>query len=264
MDTKKLKSALEKELNYITKEEAKLRKKAGYATNSYKEKIESKIPRGINSALQKAFSKAFGTILKHGSGIIEKGFDKSNLSANYDIHNYAINKKANRHELKKLRWSAKKSDLLNLSITTVEGVGLGTLGIGFPDIVIFTGMILRGIYEVSLRYGYDYESTKEQYIILLMIKAALTKGDDHHLFSDKIDQLINSDFDLSQEELNSEIEETSKTFATDMLVLKFVQGLPLVGAVGGMFNPVYYNKIMQYVRLKYHKRYIIKKLNTIV
>ena len=63
--------------------------------------------------------------------------------------------------------------------------------------------------------------------------------------------------------LKSEIEDTSKVFATDMLVLKFIQGLPIVGVVGGVFNPVYYNKIMNYVRLKYHKRYLLDKLNTI-
>ena len=61
----------------------------------------------------------------------------------------------------------------------------------------------------------------------------------------------------------SEIEDTSKVFATDMLVLKLIQGLPVVGVVGGVFNPVYYNKIMNYVRLKYHKRYLLGKLNTI-
>ena len=60
-----------------------------------------------------------------------------------------------------------------------------------------------------------------------------------------------------------EIEDTSKFFATDMLVLKFIQGLPIVGVVGGVFNPVYYNKIMNYIRLKYHKRYSLDKLNTI-
>lgn len=97
---------------------------------------------------------------------IEKGYDKNNIAADFDIQNYAIEKKGSRKELKKLKWSAQKSDLLNMSITTVEGVGLGALGIGLPDIVIFIGMILKGIYEVSLRYGYDYDSTQEKYFIL--------------------------------------------------------------------------------------------------
>ena len=48
-----------------------------------------------------------------------------------------------------------------------------------------------------------------------------------------------------------------------MLVLKFIQGLPIVGIVGGAFNPVYYNKIMKYVRIKYYKRYLIEKLSAV-
>ena len=52
---------------------------------------------------------------------------------------------------------------------------------------------------------------------------------------------------------------TADDFALDMLVLKFIQGLPVVGVVGGLSNPVYYNKIMEYIRLKYHKRYLLSK-----
>ena len=44
-----------------------------------------------------------------------------------------------------------------------------------------------------------------------------------------------------------------------MLVMKFIQGLPVVGVIGGISNPVYYNRIMEYVRLKYHKRYLLEK-----
>jgi hypothetical protein len=44
-----------------------------------------------------------------------------------------------------------------------------------------------------------------------------------------------------------------------MLLLKFIQGLPVVGIVGGAANPVYYSKIMKYVQLKYRKRYLLKQ-----
>lgn len=259
----KLKKAIQKELESITKSEERFKKKAKIPTNSYKEKLESKIPNGINSTLQSSFAKAFGIIFKHGIGIIEKAYDKKELTSNYDIQNYAVDKKCNRKELKKLKWSAKKADLLNMSITTVEGIGLGALGIGLPDIVLFIGMILKGIYEVSLRYGYDYDSTQEKYLILTMMKTALSNGEDWNSGNTEIDNMLGTSFAVSEDVLRSEIEATSKTFATDMLVLKFIQGLPIVGIVGGVFNPVYYNKIMNYVRLKYHKRYLIDKLNSI-
>ena len=41
-----------------------------------------------------------------------------------------------------------------------------------------------------------------------------------------------------------------------MLLLKFIQSLPVVGMIGGMGNPVYYHKVMKYAGLKYRKRYL--------
>ena len=50
---------------------------------------------------------------------------------------------------------------------------------------------------------------------------------------------------------------TASAFALDMLLLKFIQGIPVIGLVGGAANPVYYKKVMQYVQLKYKKRYLL-------
>lgn len=38
-------------------------------------------------------------------------------------------------------------------ISGVEGVGLGLLGIGLPDIPLFTAVILKSVYEIALSYG---------------------------------------------------------------------------------------------------------------
>lgn len=45
----------------------------------------------------------------------------------------------------------------------------------------------------------------------------------------------------------------------DMLLLKLIPGLPVVGILGGAANPVYYSKVMKYVQLKYRKRYLLKQ-----
>ena len=66
--------------------------------------------------------------------------------------------------------SAKQSDLLNLAVTTVEGIGLGAVGVGMPDIVLFLGILLKGVYETALNYGFDYESRQEQPILCIMAK----------------------------------------------------------------------------------------------
>lgn len=61
---------------------------------------------------------------------------------------------------------------------------------------------------------------------------------------------------IGENDLQEQLQKTSSVFAVDML-LKFVQGFPLVGVLGGAANPIYYNKIMRYVQLKYHKRYLM-------
>ena len=61
---------------------------------------------------------------------------------------------------------------------------------------------------------------------------------------------------VMKEELDEQMQKTAAAFAADMLLLKFVQGLPVVGLLGGAANPVYYRKVMRYVELKYRKRYL--------
>ena len=44
-----------------------------------------------------------------------------------------------------------------------------------------------------------------------------------------------------------------------MLLLKFIQGLPVVGILGGAANPLYYHKITAYTQLKYRRRYLLAR-----
>lgn len=257
---KKLIRSIEKELAAIHAAERKLQKKSNISAPAYKEKIEANIPAGLNAALQASFAKALELIFKHGVGIIEKSYPKNDLAANFDIHNYAIDRKGNRRELRRLKQSAEKSDFVNLSITTVEGVGLGALGIGLPDIVLFIGMILKGIYEAALCYGYRYDSSAEKYLILKMIGTALSKGDEWERGNAEVDEILCAPPFVREERIKEEIARTAKLFAAKLLVQKFIQGLPVVGMVGGAWNPVYYRRILNYVRVKYYKRYLMDKL----
>ena len=155
---------------------------------------------------------------------------------------------------------AKQADLVNLAVTTVEGIGLGALGVGMPDVVLFLGNLLKGVYETALHYGFDYESRQEQMLILKMMKTALSTGADWTQGNAEVDQmLVLETVDITDEDFNSQLQETACAFAMDMLLLKFIQGLPVVGILGGAANPVYYSKVMKYVQLKYRKRYLLNQ-----
>ena len=47
-----------------------------------------------------------------------------------------------------------------------------------------------------------------------------------------------------QTELKQQLKNTGTAFAMDMLAAKFIQGLPVVGIVGGLSNPIYYKRIL--------------------
>ena len=68
--------------------------------------------------------------------------------------------------------------------------------------------------------------------------------------------------EVTEAEFDRQIKRTAQVFAMDMLLLKFVQGLPVVGIVGGAANPVYYRKVMRYVEVKYRKRYLCRQRGT--
>lgn len=95
-----------------------------------------------------------------------------------------------------------------------------------------------------------------------MMAASLSTGDERKQLSQEITALDASDAAVTEEEFQQQMQYTAAVFAMDMLLLKFIQGLPVVGVVGGAANPVYYRKIMKYVQLQYRKRYLEKQMRS--
>ena len=225
-------------------------------------KLEAKIPPGFHEKLNTIFYQGFKLVLRNGVGVIEKTYDKGKSQAEYDVNNYAFTNLGNKQGVRRLVRTAHKKHLTNLGLAAGEGSVLGLLGIGLPDIPIFLGVLLKSVYEIALSFGFDYESEAEKYYILLLFQGALGNGAKKQRLNGSIDQVaaqldkhapVTYDFDL-------ETRITADALATDLLVLKFVQGLPLIGVVGGVTNVVYCNKVTEYAKLKYKKRYLLKKL----
>lgn len=250
--------ALKKELAAVEKQEKRLQAAAEKAASAgWKTALERKIPEKVAAGLESAFCKGFSLVFRQGSRIIEKTYRKSEIQADYAIRDYAVQVKGGKKELRAMHRSAKQSDAMTMAITAVEGIGLGALGIGMPDVVLFLSMLLKGVYETALRYGFDYESQQEQWLILKMLQTALSKGEDWRAGNEAVDALLVQDLSqLPPPDLKPQLQATAAAFAVDMLLLKFIQGIPVVGILGGAANPVYYRKIMNYVQLKYRRRYL--------
>lgn len=226
----------------------------------WKKALEEKVPEKVYAGLNSAFGKGFSLVFQHGRKIIEKTYQKEAIVRKHASRSEGFQLSGNRKEVKQLHKDVKKTSTLNIALTTVEGIGLGALGVGMPDIVLFLTTVLRGVYETALHYGFDYESRFEQMMILKMMAASLSAGEDWFRRNREInDWLLSGEKPIPEDVFQAQIQDTSSVFAVDMLLLKFIQGLPVVGILGGAANPLYYNKIMQYVQLKYKRRYLLRQ-----
>lgn len=219
--------------------------------------LENKVPEKLQGTLDTAFAKAFALIFDKGTGVIEKTYQKEKLEQDYRINEYAAGVRQNRKALKAFSRKAGKAGTVNLLMSGVSGVGLGVLGIGLPDIVLFTGMMLKGIYETALNYGYTYESAQERQFILRLIHGAVSYGEEFLEEEEALNHYIQcGTFPTAEtEEL---INRAARGLSGELLYMKFLQGIPVVGAVGGAYDAVYMRQIMTYAELKYRRRFLQK------
>lgn len=257
---------IEKQLRKIEKEEKKILNKQENKLvkrwlNPISDKIEDKIPQKVKSAMESAFYTGFKLVFEKGTKYIEKTYNKKEINIEHDVKNYYIDRHISKKSIKTMDESPKKSRFFNKSIATVEGAGMGLIGMGLPDIPVLISIILKTIYEISLNYGFDYENDNEKIYILNIISAAVTSGEVQEEYNKKVDELaykIDSNKPINKN-LDEEMKKTSQILFDAMMVSKFVQGFAIIGIIGSITNYKIVNKIGKYASLKYKKRYINKK-----
>ena len=211
-------------------------------------KVEPKLEQTLNTAFQKAFTLVFDK----GVGIIQKTYNANKIK---EKHN-SIDSKLTRKNIRKQINVSKSSNIKNLAITSISSTTLGILGIGIPDIFLFTALIIKNLQEISLSYGIDFNNEKEKYFMLMIIEGALSHESIYEI-NEKIDSIIESDYSY---DIDFQIKQTSKTLASELLYLKFIQGIPIVGIISGFYDTKYMNQISKYANLKYQLRFLKNKL----
>ncbi len=248
----------DKELLRIRAKEKMLDGKESFAEaklNDIMNKVEDKIPEGLAEKLELAFYKGFGFVFNKGVDVIEKTYNKSGMDMDFRAYkNIMLNdEEALVHFRKKLDAGLKK----DLTLTALEGTGLGILGIGLPDIPIFIAVILRSIYKIASAYGFDYDQDSEKCYILKLITGALSAGEGRERIKKQIrrmEYLINND--IYETNLDREMKKASSLMANELITYKFVQGLPVVGVLGGYTNVKTLNRIVSFAHLNYERRCI--------
>ncbi len=252
------KTLIDKELSSLTKKRIAYLKQ--YETKKeLAPKIAAKIPAKLRSTLNAAFVKAFELIYKKGTALIDKTYNKKNAEEQYQINRFTYELRQNKKSLRAFSKKSNASNAVSLLISGVEGVGLGLIGCGIPDIPLLTAVILRSLYEISTNYGYDYTKPEEQIYQLLVIQGAMSYGEGLQNCLNQLDTYTEAVLIPTEDALKEQIKASASALADEMLFLKFVQGIPIVGVVGGISDTVFLRRIHKFAKLNYQYRL----LNTI-
>ena len=136
---------------------------------------------------------------------------------------------------------------------------MGLLGIGIPDIPLLTGMMLRSIYETALHYGFSYDTEEEKRFILLLIQGAMTHGERLERVNDELNFFMEHGSFSQEEGMEELIRRTAGILSDELLYMKFLQGIPVAGVIGGAGDAVYMSRVSEYARLKYHRRFCLER-----
>lgn len=251
------KTPLEKEWAALEKKEARfLASRTEKADSRLNQLLAEKVPDGLQGTLDTAFCKAFHLIFEKGTGVIEKTYRRDQVRQTYQVNQYAHQLSPSKKTLRTFSKGARSTGTRGVLLSGASGVGMGLLGIGLPDIPLFTAMALRTVYKIALEYGFDYDSQEEQYFILLLIQGAVSHGEEFLETDRLVNDYIRSPSLPPDYDKQVQIQRAAGGLSRELLYMKFLQGIPLVGAVGGVFDLVYMKQISGYANLKYQRRFL--------
>ena len=246
----------------IEKEKRFLQHQAKQDSSALNALLESHIPDKLQETLDTAFSKAFAVLFEKGVGVIEATYGKKKVRRAFTQKQEAVKRtRAGRSALRAVSDGTAAAGGRNLVISGVEGIGLGILGIGIPDIPLFSGMLLRSLYEISSGYGFSYDGEKEQLFQLKLIEAAFSHGEALESANQALDHYIGLHTWDEGESVKKQLPKTAACLSGELLYMKFLQGIPIAGAVGGAYDIVYLKRLQKFARLKYYKRYLLREKN---
>lgn len=259
----------EQEWDDLVKQEAEYVEKNKQPRVNALAKLQRFVPDGLQSKLDAAFNKAFQLIFEKGTGVIEKTYDKQRRQDDYQIAEFAAKLRENKRHVRAFHKQAKKYTRRNLAISSVEGIGLGLIGCGIPDIPVFVSLMLKNLYEISLSFGYEYDQMEERLFQLKIIETALYSGEEIAQRDSDMNTMCESIRGAKQRapeetqrltgRLDAQIRSTAKMLSDEMLYAKFLQGQPIVGVVGGAGDIVVLKRVTDYAMLKYRRRYLIDR-----
>jgi len=251
------KSALRKEVERLEKDEIRYNMTKREKTESRLNRIiDEKVPDKIQGGLDKAFSKAFRLVFEKGTVVIEKTYNKERIEREFMVKQYSAGLKTDKKALQRVTKDAGDAGRKNFAISGAAGIGMGIFGIAVPDIAIFTSVMLKGVYEIALNYGVDYETEEGKLFTLLVIQGALTYGEEYEEINEYINYYSETGEGFEDLDLDEAIEDTSRCLSGELLYMKALQTIPVAGVIGGAYDGIYMKRITEYAELKYRRVFL--------
>lgn len=251
-------------LNRLEKKEQRLLRRPSFSPLSGPaEKLRGRIPHSVRHNLEYAFEKAFSLLFgPEGTRFLEHTYARKKLEQQARLWETPLSPAQARKALSAMERSAGLTGAVEQAAAGAEGVALGLLGVGLPDIPVLLAWLLRSLYQTATRYGFSYDSPAERVYLLLLLQGALSEGETRIALSaraDKLGRAIDHGWAASFQ-LEEEIRKTSVLLSEQLLLIKFVQGFPIVGAVAGLSNLSMSSAVSEYGALKYRKRFLERKV----
>lgn len=242
-------------------EEHWLRRNAQYKQPTLNKLLEGKVPPRLRSTLDAAFARAFQLVFDKGTPLLERTFSPHALSTQQQVDQFSAQLRQDRRSLRTFSRRSARAGAVNLVLSGAEGVALGALGVGIPDIPVFTALLLRSLCEMACHFGFPYDTPEERYFHLLLIQGALSCGDELADCCQALDAFISAPTLPEGFDQSAQTVKTAQALSAQLLYMKFLQGIPVVGVAGGAYDVVCLDRIQRFARLKYRRRLLLRQKN---
>ncbi len=225
--------------------------------------VQTRIPNTVRANLEFAFEKAFSLLFgPEGTRFLERTYAATKLRRQAETWDAPLTPAQAKKALAAMERGAGLSGRGEQMAAGAEGAVLGLLGIGLPDIPVLLAFLLRSLYQSATRYGFSYDTPAERVYLLLLLRGALSNGQEKLELSrqaDRFGRALDHGWE-TQFNLDAEIHATALLLSERLLLLKFIQGFPIVGVVGGLSNLSLSGAVSEYGALKYRKRFLERKV----
>ncbi len=85
--------------------------------------------------------------------------------------------------------------------------------------------------------------------------ASLSYGTELEEINTKINYYIEKETHYKGMDIDSCIKEAAGCLSKELLYMKFLQGIPVVGVAGGAYDAVYMKQVVKYAEMKYQRRF---------